>query len=160
MAIFFNNSKRPTEPATEWADRAGDDVITILLDYELGARALRYEMFDPSVVNDSGWLLVQDLFAAYLKGERMRTKELCVTSGLPQTTVLRYLDHLEKLEFVRRENDPDDSRVTPISMTDWGAYWMREYYSQVFASEKRSAARGQGLFTLCPEDAGKIPGNS
>jgi DNA-binding MarR family transcriptional regulator len=99
------------------------------------------------------------LFAAHLKGVKMRTKELCATSGLPQTTVLRYLDHLEKLDMVRRETDPDDSRVTLIVMTDWGALWLREYYSQVFASQKRLATKGQGLLSLNAKSIGATAGD-
>jgi hypothetical protein len=160
MAVFFNDPKRNGDFLADRADRAGDEVIGALLEYELGARALRYQMFDPNVVNDSGWLLAQDLFAAHLKGEKMRTRKLCAASGLPQTTVLRYLDHLERLEFVRREGDPDDSRVTLIRLTDWGAYWMREYYSRVLASEERSAAKGQGLFALRRAVGRKIFGDA
>jgi DNA-binding MarR family transcriptional regulator len=153
MAVFFNDAKRDREPTRDWAERAGDELIDAVLQHELNARALRAHMFDPHVINDSSWTLAQDLFAAHLKGEKMRTKELCATSGLPQTTVLRYLDHLERLDIVRRETDHDDSRVTLVAMTDWGAYWLREYYSQVIASEKRSKASGKGLFALLDEDA-------
>jgi DNA-binding MarR family transcriptional regulator len=148
MAVFFNNPRARREANGEWGERIGDELIGTLLDYELNARSLRSHMFDPHQINDSSWTLVQDLFAAHLKGVKMRTKELCATSGLPQTTVLRYLDHLEKLDIVRRETDPDDSRVTLIVMTDWGAFWLREYYSQVVASQKRLATRGQGLFSV------------
>ena len=150
MAVFFNSAESRSEPES-MATKAGDALIAALLHYELGARALRCQMFDPDVINDSSWLLAQELFAAHLKSEKMRTKELCATSGLPQTTVLRYLDRLQKLDLVRRDNDPEDSRVTLISMTDWGAYWMREYYGQVIAAEMRLEAKGQGLFSLAPE---------
>jgi DNA-binding MarR family transcriptional regulator len=148
MAIFFSNAKRDHEATSNWAERSGDDLIGTLLAFELSARSLRAHMFDPHVINDSSWTLAQDLFAAHLKGEKMRTKELCAATGLPQTTVLRYLDHLEKLELVRRENDQDDSRVTLVTMTDWGACWLREYYSQLIASEKRLAVKDRGLFSL------------
>jgi DNA-binding MarR family transcriptional regulator len=159
MATLFNKARRNREPQSEWGERVADAQIGTLLEYELGARSLRSHMFDPHVINDSSWTLVQDLFAAHLKGVKMRTKELCATSGLPQTTVLRYLDHLEKLDMVRRETDPDDSRVTLIVMTDWGALWLREYYSQVFASQKRLATKGQGLFSLDATVAGKALGD-
>ena len=95
MAVFFNSARLHRDPKTEWGERVGNDLIETVLEYELGARTLRSHMFDPHVINDSSWILVQDLFAAHLKGLKMRTKELCATSGLPQTTVLRYLDHLE-----------------------------------------------------------------
>jgi hypothetical protein len=151
MAVFFSNPKARHESASRWVDRAGDDRIGTLLDYELRARALRCHMFDPDVINDSSWLLAQDLFAAHLRRQKMRTKELCDTSGLPQTTVIRYLDHLQRLDLVRREGDPDDSRATLVSMTEWGAYWMREYYSQVIVAERRAAITGRGLFALAAE---------
>ncbi|HEY7807186.1 MAG TPA: MarR family transcriptional regulator [Croceibacterium sp.] len=154
MAVFFN-SARLREPKSKWGERVGNDLIETVLEYELGARTLRSHMFDPHVINDSSWILVQDLFAAHLKGLKMRTKELCATSGLPQTTVLRYLDHLESLEMVRREADPDDSRVTLILMTDWGASWLREYYSEVVSSQARLAAKGRGLLSVNAKAAGK-----
>lgn len=153
MAAFFNNAKRLSQAASKWEDHGCDELIGALLGYEINARALRASMFDPQVINDSSWTLAQDLFAARLKGEKMRTKELCATSGLPQTTVLRHLDRLEKLDLIRREADRDDSRVTLITMTDWGARCIREYYSQVIASEKRLSAKGQGLLLLLAKSA-------
>lgn len=155
MAAFFNSALLQREANGKWGDRISNELITPVLEYELSARSLRSHMFDPHVINDSSWILVQDLFAAHLKGVKMRTKELCATSGLPQTTVLRYLDHLEKLEMVQRETDPDDSRVTLIVMTDWGVFWLREYYGQVIASQKRLASKGQGLFSVGPKAAGR-----
>ena len=160
MAVFFNSARLQREPNSKWGERISDELIMPVLEYELSARSLRSHMFDPHVINDSSWTLVQDLFAAHLKGLKMRTKELCATSGLPQTTVLRYLDHLEKLEIVRRETDPDDSRVTLIMMTDRGAFWLREYYAEVLASQKRLASKGQGLFSVGAKVARKSVGEA
>lgn len=156
MAIFFNSPKSRTEAPSAWGERASDELIQTLLEYELGARSLRTTMFDPHVINESSWTLVQDLFAAHLRGQKMRTKELCAASGLPQTTVIRYLDHLEKLDLVRREADRDDSRVTLVSMTDWGAFWLREYYSQVVSSHRQLAASDEGLFSLRMETGTRL----
>jgi hypothetical protein len=148
MAVLFGRPKlgrEPTSTGVEWAD---DGRIATLLGYERRTRTLRREIFDGNVINDSSWPLLQDLFAAFLEGEKLRTKQLCATTGLPQTTVLRYLDHLEKFDVICRENDPDDSRVTLISVTEAGAFWMREYYSQVIRTEQDLATKDEGVFTL------------
>jgi len=59
-------------------------------------------------------------------------------SSLPQTTTLRYLDNLEKLDLVYREADQTDQRVTLVSLTELGASWIRKYYSSVHWRELRS----------------------
>jgi DNA-binding MarR family transcriptional regulator len=127
---------------------ADDEFIAALLGYEHRARTLRNQTFDGHVINDSSWPLLQDLLAAHLKGEKLRTKQLCAASGLPQTTVLRYLDQLEKVGVVRRESDPDDSRVTLVSVTEGGALRMREYYTRLLTAEQQLGETGEGLFSL------------
>jgi DNA-binding MarR family transcriptional regulator len=147
MEIFFS-SPRPGREPTSKADMADDDFIAALLGYEHRARTLRNHAFDGAVINDSSWPLLQDLLAARIKGQKLRTKQLCAASGLPQTTVLRYLDHLEKFGIVRRESDPDDSRVTLVSVTEAGALRMREYYTKLLMIEQQLEQAGEGLFSL------------
>jgi DNA-binding MarR family transcriptional regulator len=158
MQIFFGETRRgrrPIHASNEWAD---DRLIASLVDYERRARAVRTEIFDANVINESSWPLLQDLFAAHMAGVKMRTKELCATSGLPQTTVLRYLDHLERFEVIRREQDADDQRVTLVAVTDSGAFWMREYYTEVVKTEQAMAENSEGLFSLsakCDDQIGR-----
>jgi len=153
--ILFRDRTPRREGTSEGGEMADDEVIGRLLEYERRLHTLRTEMFDHNVMNESSWPLVQDLFAAHLKGEKLRTKQLCATSGLPQTTVIRYLDHLEKFDVVCRESDPDDNRVTLVSVTEAGAFWMREYYSQVIKREQMLAKDDSGIFALgSREEAG------
>ena len=148
MEIFFSSPRLGRE-RTSKADMADDDFIAALLGYEHRARTLRNQAFDGAAINDSSWPLLQDLLAAHLKGRKLRTKQLCAASGLPQTTVLRYLDHLEKFGIVRRESDPDDSRVTLVSVTEGGALRMREYYTKLLIIERQHGS-DEGLFSLRP----------
>jgi DNA-binding MarR family transcriptional regulator len=147
MEIFFSSPRLGREPTSK-ADMADDDFIAALLGYEHRARTLRNQTFDGTVINDSSWPLLQDLLAAHLRGEKLRTKQLCAASGLPQTTVLRYLDHLERSGVVRRESDPIDSRVTLVSVTEGGALRMREYYTRLLTTEQQLGEAGEGLFSL------------
>jgi hypothetical protein len=134
MIAFFGTSRQRPKP-TDVQTAAPDEAIKEVLRFEQRARSMRFEIFDDNVINDSIWPLLQDLFAAHLAGVKMRTKELQLGSRLPLTTVLRYLDHLEKFDIARRGSDPLDHRVTLVSMTESGAYWMRQYYSGLISEE-------------------------
>jgi len=147
MPIFSEGARGRNPPATN-SELIGDNVIDAFVDHEIRARSLRGAIFDYSIINDSSWPIVLRLFQGHLRGEKMRIKELYVDSALPQTTVLRYVDHLEKCEVVRRDDDPSDSRVTLVSLTRSAALWLREYYSQNIEAERRLAEASQGIFSV------------
>lgn len=144
MGILFD---RP-DPERGKKGRASDPAfcgrMAELLSYDRRSRELRRTIFDTAVINDSCWHILQDLFAAHLAGEDVRTKHLVQTTGLPQTTVLRYLDHLQTFDAVRRDGDPDDSRVTLVSLSPVAVSWMNEYYVQLAQTEARDAGPRSG----------------
>lgn len=145
MPIFREGTRGRKLPADD-AEFVDDRTIAALVEFEIRASALRNAIFDTNVLDDSSWPIVRRLFDAHLKGVSMRTKELYVDTEIPPTTVHRYVDHLEKCEVVRRGDDPSDNRVTLVSLTETAALWLREYYTQVFDSERRLAEDGQGIF--------------
>ena len=147
MEVFFSKPRSGREPTSK-ARLADDGLVEALLGYEQRARTLRNQIFDGTGINDSSWPLLQDLLAVHIEGQKLRTRQLCAASGLPQTTVLRYLDHLEKFGIVRRESDPVDSRVTLVSITEAGALRMREYYTRLLMTEQQLREAGAGLFSL------------
>ena len=134
MTMIFNASKRTREPNSAVL-LPSDSMISELVGYERRARTVRGEMFQDHAINDASWPLLQDLFKAHLRGQKVRTKELCATSGLPQTTVLRYLDHLETFAVIEREEDPEDNRGKFILLSAAGRQWMTEYYEQMALCE-------------------------
>ena len=79
-----------TQARDEWI---GDEDLgakaTALVEHDRRARALRREIFDAAVINDACWHILQDLFAAHLAGEEVRTKHLNLTTGLPHRDILR-----------------------------------------------------------------------
>jgi DNA-binding MarR family transcriptional regulator len=103
-------------------------------------------MFAAGVINDTSWPLIQDLFAAHLRGKKVRTTELCASSGLSLTSVLRYLDRFEDSGLVARESDPHDLRVTLVSLTAPGASRMGRYYTGVIEAEECLGRQKSGVF--------------
>ena len=128
--------------------------VAELLQHDRRARELRRTIFDSSVINDSCWHILQDLFAAHLSGEQVRTKHLNLSTGLPSTTVLRYLDHLEAFDAVSRRDDPTDNRVTLVSLTPAGLQWMHEYYEQMALGGTALAGSRQDLGDVWTRSAG------
>lgn len=128
--------------------------VVELLRHDRRARELRRTIFDASVINDSCWHILQDLFAAHLTDEQVRTKHLYLSTGLPSTTVLRYLDHLEAFGAISRQDDPSDNRVTLVSLTTAGLQWMHEYYEQMAAEGTTAGRSGQDLGDIWTRSAG------
>jgi hypothetical protein len=143
---IFRDGARGRKLRADDAEFVDDRTIGALVEFEIRASALRNAIFDTNVLDESSWPIVRRLFDAHLKGVSMRTKELYVDTEIPPTTVHRYVDHLEKCEVVRRGDDPSDNRVTLVSLTERAALWLREYYTQVFDSERRLAENGRGIF--------------
>ena len=158
MAVFFDHAKRKHKSA-KGADWIDDAFVASMLAYERRLRALRDEIFESNIISEASWPLLQELFAAHLAGEKLRTKQVCASSGLPQTTVLRYLNHLEKFDVIYRERDPEDDRVTLVSITQSAAFWMREYYAEVVKAEQRLEVVGDGILNFGARPKSKMPGN-
>lgn len=67
---------------------------------------------------DPAWDLLLDLYVATVQGRPLAVGDACIGARVPQTTALRWLDHLEKLGAVRRSADPRDRRRTLVSLTE------------------------------------------
>jgi len=82
-------------------------------------RDLRESMLGGDVqFADPAWDLMLDLYVATAQGRMIAVGDACVGARVPPTTALRWIDHLEKLDVVRRSIDPDDRRRTLIRLTD------------------------------------------
>ena len=151
MTIFFDSPNGERHPTSEGRTRQDVDFVIQILDFQSRARALRHELFDGGVISDYSWYLLQDLFAAHLEGNRLHTKQICAISGLPRTTAMRYLGHLEKHGLVSREKDPSDKRVTLVSLTEAGVSGMHEYFAQLARFELSRDDGGKPLFDPKPQ---------
>lgn len=151
MAVFFSGKRRMSDSVEVDTRPAKTRSMAALLRYELRARAMRHRIFDGAVINEQAWLVLQDLFAAHLEDVVVRTKELCSTTGLHKTTLLRYLDHLVDVGIVERGIDEDDHRATPVSLTGPGVAWLQQYYSEMVVKEIELMRNLKGLLPLAQE---------
>lgn len=117
----------------------------MLLELEIRLRQARQNFFPSEIFSDPAWDML--LFLAHQEsGSRFHsTKSLCLSSGAPMTTALRYIALMEKCRLIQRFCDPRDGRRIFISLTDHGAMSIKKllkFCSSKSTSIQRSADLG------------------
>ena len=91
------------------------------------SRQYRTQYFDGELFGEPAWDMLLDLFINHVSGRRVPTTSLCVASGVPQATGLRWLATLVEAGLARRIRAPDDSRLRLVEITDEGYKVMRRF---------------------------------
>ena len=90
-------------------------------------RQLRGRFFDA----DPAWDILLDLTAARAEHSRVSVTSLCIASGVPPTTALRWISQMTEAELLQRVEDETDRRRAFIVLTDKAADAMAHYFHQV-----------------------------
>lgn len=103
----FGPALRPgTAPARTWSTMGGTEAANM---------AARRDM-------------LLDLYASDLEQSRIAVGSLCIASGVPNTTALRWISNLEREGLVTRQGDPYDGRRVWIDLTEAGREAMEAYF--------------------------------
>lgn len=86
----------------------------------LNLRQYRRAIFGPTLFGEPSWDMLLELYDAHLNGRRERVSALCVASGVPASTALRWIDHLEKEGWINRATDPNDLRRPYVELSGRG----------------------------------------
>jgi DNA-binding MarR family transcriptional regulator len=86
----------------------------------LKLRANRRNIFGADVFGEPCWDMLLELYDADLRGRRESVSSLCIASGVPSTTALRWIKVLEREGCVRRIADPHDGRRYFMELTEVG----------------------------------------
>jgi DNA-binding transcriptional ArsR family regulator len=100
-------------------------------------RQLRARFFDGELFADPAWDMLLDLTAARVEHTRVSVTSLCIASGVPPTTALRWIGQLTAAGLVTRVEDETDRRRAFIGLTDAAADAMARYFAEI----GRSAAQ-------------------
>ncbi len=94
-------------------------------------RQLRARHFDGQLFGDPAWDMLLDLTAARAEHRRVSVTSLCIASGVPPTTALRWIGQMvEQGQFVR-VGDQTDRRRAFIELSDNCADAMARYFVEV-----------------------------
>lgn len=94
-------------------------------------RQLRMQFFARGLFADPAWDMLLDLAAARVEQRRVSITSLCLASGVPLTTALRWIRQLEDARLIQRQVDPADRRRSHITLTDSTADALARYFTAV-----------------------------
>ncbi len=100
-------------------------------------RQLRARFFDGDLFGDPAWDMLLDLTAARAEHARVSVTSLCIASGVPPTTALRWIGQMSEAGLLERIEDETDRRRAFITLTDKAADSMARYFAEIGAQAAR-----------------------
>lgn len=100
-------------------------------------RQLRARFFDGDLFADPAWDILLDLTAARAEHTRVSVTSLCIASGVPPTTALRWISQMVDAGLLQRVEDEIDRRRAFITLTDQAADAMARYFAELGGSGAR-----------------------
>lgn len=94
-------------------------------------RRRRDLFFNPNLFGEPAWDMLLELYATKLKQQSTTVTRLCNSSGVPTTTALRWIEHLENEGLVFRKKDPLDGRRIFLELTETGADSVSRYFDEI-----------------------------
>ncbi len=103
----------------------------------LRQRQLRARFFDGDLFGDPAWDMLLDLTAARAEHTRVSVTSLCIASGVPPTTALRWISQLTQAGLFERIEDDTDRRRAFIALTEKAADGMARYFAELGRNASR-----------------------
>lgn len=91
------------------------------------SRRLREQYFDAALVEDPGWDMLLDLFAAELEDRGVSVSSLCIAAAVAPTTALRWIGKMTEAGLFERRPDPFDRRRAFMMLSDKARQGMERY---------------------------------
>lgn len=82
----------------------------------VASRKRRANSFRNIRLGEPSWDMILDLYVAQGEGRRVDISGLCLASGVPPTTALRYVDLLVEDGHIAKVDDRDDGRRAFVNM--------------------------------------------
>lgn len=98
-------------------------------------RQLRARFIEGDFFADPAWEMLLDLAAARVEGKQVSVTSLCIASGVPPTTALRWIGALVQADLFQRVCDETDRRRAFIELTDDAAGRLARYFEEIAALE-------------------------
>lgn len=105
----------------------------------IAARAARAKFFDGELFADPAWDMLLDLTAAHAEHQRVSVTSLCIASGVPATTALRWIKQLVESGVFERIADPSDRRRAFIALSQSSLEAMARYFAEVQVPLEKAA---------------------
>ena len=94
-------------------------------------RQMRARFFQSDLFADPAWDMLLDLTAARVELKRVSVTSLCLASGVPPTTALRWISQMTELGLFCRAEDDTDRRRAFVTLSDKACEAMANYFAEV-----------------------------
>lgn len=94
-------------------------------------RQLRAQFIGGELFADPAWDILLDLTAARAEHARVSVTSLCIASGVPPTTALRWIAQMTEAGLLQRVEDESDRRRAFIELSDRAAEAMARYFHEL-----------------------------
>ena len=91
-------------------------------------RQLRARFFEGDLFADPAWDMLLDLTAARAEHTRVSITSLCIASGVPPTTALRWIGQMTEAGLLERVEDETDRRRAFVTLTEKASEAMARYF--------------------------------
>lgn len=112
--------------------------ILALAKFISGARAMRKSDFPAELFGEPAWEMLLALFCADRAGYRMSVSNMCLASGSPTTTALRWIEKLEELGMITRRKNPLDARIFFIELVPETGQLIEDYLMKTWVAMSAS----------------------
>ena len=96
-------------------------------------RQMRARYFGGDLFGDPAWDILLDLTAARAEHSRVSITSLCIASGVPATTALRWIGMMTESGLLQRVEDDTDRRRAFVALGDKAADAMARYFAELGA---------------------------
>src|SRR3546814_1893832 len=100
---------------------------------------MRTRFFDGALFADPAWDMLLDLTASRAEHVRVSVTSLCIASGVPPTTALRWISQMVDVGLFVRTEDGVDKRRAFIALSDHAAEAMARYFAELGRSEEHTS---------------------
>ena len=94
-------------------------------------RKARSQFFDGELFADPAWDMLLDLTAARVERTRISVTSLCIASGVPPTTALRWMGVMVDAGIFERTSDELDARRKFVRLSNKGAECIARYFEKI-----------------------------
>lgn len=124
-------------PVTELVSPEASEVSPQMVRQMLIERQLRHKVFENNLFTDPAWAMLLDLFHAELTNCPVSVTSLCVASGVPQTTALRWIAEMVASGHIEKKPDLQDRRRVFVTLTRPASRAMANYFAALKTSRTR-----------------------
>ena len=108
------------------------------VDWLIRARQRRTAYLSPDLFGEPAWDILLDLLRAEIVQTRVAVSSLCIASGVPMTTGLRWISSMVDRGLLVRVPDPFDGRRVFIELAPEVSQGLRRYFADVVGQRPKA----------------------